>query len=839
MRNSYRIIVIFASFLFLMSACGSSGGDATDGDGLLPPADQDADLDAVPSDGDRDTPVEGEAEAELEEADADPEMDGDLDAPELDPEREFIERETEDEGEQSDCANGPDAQCFVNAATGVSGTRCSGSTLAFCEPSVPTPPVCAVSTCRCQAQKSCLDGCVDPDQSGAAYCAEDAPDGDVEEEAEGETDGDPAEDGDVSEAESDVEDEGELAGDEDPEAVDGDPEWSCTPDAFEPNEEQSSAADIEPGDDLSDLRLCPDDDDWFAITLVAGDTLSAAIDFDGEAANLNLYLFDDQGSLLDVSASSSATREEVGWTTAVAAEVALRVATSDSIAAAYVLTVSIENAADGDAEEADWVEIAEIETEKELEPEDTCLDDAFEPNDTKETAADIATIPYEGLVLCPENDDYYAITLAEDDFIAVDLLFTHSLGNLDLYIYKPDGSLLQTHVSETDNENANFWVTQPGRHLIRVLSRVGEGNVYDLSVTIQPSQLCEDDTFEENDSLAAAAAISAGDHPGLKLCGYDVDWYAYDMPAQSGLQIDVSFSHADGNIEALLFDASHNELDRSDTETDNERLQVGNETGGMVYAQIYKTGPLEHSYGLTVTAFDEPICNDDIHEENDDEATATPVSDSIAWPDLMLCAGNIDWYRITLPDYGLLETAITYNPVVTPFQVILYDELGNPRAVAQTADGVAAFSKQFEDGGDYWLKLRGLQAQDNSYDLSLWICPEDRYEPNNNYYDSTFLGAAPQEWNDLGLCRGDEDWYYIELSAGQTVRLSMAFDSNSGDLDLYMRDGLGNVVAQSTTTTPNEAIIYTTVNSAGYYFQITGYGSAQNTYQLIYVVESD
>ncbi len=832
--RAFQVVIIISLFLLSFSGC-SGGSDETDGDTspdgdrteTPQPVDGDTEIDVVDGDLDAEpdaaeTPDGDVTEQSEEDADLDL-IDGDLE-PDSDPEPE----NPVDGDLDMDCDTPPAAVCFQNGEPGQSGTRCGGSTLLFCEPRPPAPPACLPDNgCNCQVQQNCELGCEDIDRNGHARCIP-ASDGDLEPETF-ESDDDlelDESDGDFFEIEEHV--------------IDGDLDWeaddpACLNDTYEPNESRGESRMVYADDEL-DLSICPSDLDWFAVSLPAGGSLTARIEFDNDQANLNLFLLNDQDDYEVISSSSSHDYEQVEFSGH--GEYYLFVYAAGGGSVDYHLSVQIDVLVDGDIMEQDQIELEEVDPDKDLIEIPTCDDDRLEPNDSLESAQVISAVRYDDLTVCPENDDYYVISLEQQDFVTLDLSFVHLQGNLDLYLYKSTGSVYLTSYSTTDNEQIQFWATEAGTYYIRVFSPSDDENQYSLEVTVESSQACSDDRFEANDRMQDAADgsdIQAQDE--FKLCPYNVDWYAFDLQAGQSLQLDVLFTHSNGDIDAVLYDSGMQPLDVGDSLSDNERLIHYAEAARTVYAQIYAAkGRLELSYDLQVQIVNEQLCNNDAFEDNNQFAQAALLPEEGVYDELQLCRNEEDWYSLSLATNDILTISVHFPTTVPAAQVMLFDSNQIPMTGASATEDGYELTRKITQNGTYALWIRPQVAIETAYSLDVNICPEDDFEPNDDIYSSTIL-QPPVDIPGLNICKGNEDWYALAPEAGRTALISLIFQHSQGDLDLYLRDGYGDVVARSTSTSNNEAIIFLAPNSATYYLQVTGYSGAENNYQLIYELD--
>jgi len=118
-----------------------------------------------------------------------------------------------------------------------------------------------------------------------------------------------------------------------------------------------------------------------------------------------------------------------------------------------------------------------------------CADDSFEPNDDIPGAIPMAGGAYSALATCPGNGDYYVVTLGFLDTLGVDLWFSNAEGDIDVAIAEMDGTIVDSSISEDDNESifgySTFW---GGDYLVYVelYADAGpvDGNSYDMDLII-------------------------------------------------------------------------------------------------------------------------------------------------------------------------------------------------------------------------------------------------------------------------------------------------------------------------------------------------------------------
>jgi hypothetical protein len=125
-----------------------------------------------------------------------------------------------------------------------------------------------------------------------------------------------------------------------------------------------------------------------------------------------------------------------------------------------------------------------------------CADDqGFEPNDVCAEAMPISDGAYEGLLLCPaEDEDWFAIDLFQGDALAVLLEFEVELTDLDLALFGPDcETLLVDSASADDEEVVVLSAPADGTYFLRVRGAEGATGDYVLSVSVIAAECLVDE----------------------------------------------------------------------------------------------------------------------------------------------------------------------------------------------------------------------------------------------------------------------------------------------------------------------------------------------------------
>jgi len=189
---------------------------------------------------------------------------------------------------------------------------------------------------------------------------------------------------------------------------------------------------------------------------------------------------------------------------------------------------------------------------------DTCADDMYEDNDTREEAQLNPVLnpgTYTNMVSCPaaagDDEDWYRIETTGD--ARIDLTLTGgALSDLDLRLTDASGGAIQSSMTGSSNESISECVPA-GTYYVRVFAWSVGGELlenaytltYDGTSEVCGAETCTDDAFEEDDDWWNARFIDFFDFPFTStmnsICSGDDDWYTFSMVDGDTLVVDLVF----------------------------------------------------------------------------------------------------------------------------------------------------------------------------------------------------------------------------------------------------------------------------------------------------------
>jgi hypothetical protein len=483
-------------------------------------------------------------------------------------------------------------------------------------------------------------------------------------------------------------------------------------------------------------------------------------------------------------------------------------------------------------------------------------DDNYEENDNLAEAYDLSANEESWLSelagqAVQLDDDWFKIAIDSGfERLLVELRFSHAAGDINIALHDGDGNELASAESTSDNESLDYTVPQAGSYYLRIYLG-NAGNTYDLwwHDTTPPAPN-PDDNYEENDTLESATPLtenrlSAIDGYGLQ---WDDDWFEIEIPEGSErLIVDLTFSHAEGDIDLDLYDASGNFLANSTSVSDNETITHTTPSGGTHYLKVYY-GNQGNQYDLSWQV-STPLL-DDPYEENDSRPFAHDLSyDEGSWLSELSGKGiqqDEDWFKIyATPGYEQLQVDLKFIDDEGDLDLALYDDNGTLLSYSDSVNDNETIAHTLpQSDEDYFLRVYSFfDYTGNSYDMR-WTGQEPVYEGNDDPYEENDLrssahdlSASPGIWlsnlQGAGI-QGDDDWYKIQALAEEApITIDLRFTHAEGDIDLILYDASGYQLAESYSTDDNESIAYTTAASGDYYLYIY-YADAGNSYDLMW-----
>jgi hypothetical protein len=468
-----------------------------------------------------------------------------------------------------------------------------------------------------------------------------------------------------------------------------------------------------------------------------------------------------------------------------------------------------------------------------------CRDDIYEQNDSFASATLIAMegqeMTLDHLTLCPDDDDFYAIQLSRGERLEVQLGGIDEGAMIDLFLVGHDGVSTLRYAPGPPRGTAGFEFTAgvDAFYYVKVAHLAGN-TPYTIDFRLSQGQACEDDSFEGehgNNLPMSAAVMAPGVHTGLSLCLFDTDYYSVTLAPGHALSFTTTFDHTHGDIDLrLLASDGIQELDTSQgVRTDTEHIFYRSASGGdyLLEAQAIDRHSLNYSAELLVEGVF--VCTSDLDEGeqgNNSLEQATPVTlPAEPHADLTLCAGDEDWYALTVGAGQRLYATVRYEQREMTAGIQFVDLEGDPIGRDWGNAGLHEAVIASTEAQQLYARVRSLDDGVSTYDLSFSTTPDHRCRPDAAEPNDTADNAADLA-NGAGTfegtaCDGDDDWYRIDAQAGQRLRFELDFHAVDGDLDLALfAPDRQTVLSTSEGVASHEEITQHFAASAGYYLRV-------------------
>lgn len=224
----------------------------------------------------------------------------------------------------------------------------------------------------------------------------------------------------------------------------------------------------------------------------------------------------------------------------------------------------------------------------------------MEPNENQGQAQTVQDGTDASVAICDNDEDWYKLVLSGSSEVTVEILFSHSNGDLDLALKSSQGSQLAISQSSSDNEKI-VKTLAAGTYYVRVYGYNGAQGDYRLKVAVGgggTTPTCTDD-LEPNDARSGAAAVNSGTYNNLKVCAGDIDFYKVVVPSGGSLRATINFTHSAGDLDMELLNSSGGRITVSQSTENTESVTAS--SAGTYYLRVYGYSGATGDYSLTIS----------------------------------------------------------------------------------------------------------------------------------------------------------------------------------------------------------------------------------------------
>ncbi len=361
---------------------------------------------------------------------------------------------------------------------------------------------------------------------------------------------------------------------------------------------------------------------------------------------------------------------------------------------------------------------------------------------------------------------------------------------------------------------------------------------------------CLDDNFEPNDTEDTAIPIDEGSFD-MRMCHLaqigvdDRDCFSIQLLELDTIEVNLTFVHADGDLDLRLYDRNFTVLAISDSVEDEESISFEvQEDGNYTFCVEPFGGAFEVDYSLSVSVIGGQGCLDDAAEGGNDDTCAAVQGDVLdlvlgqveTIEDRTICEGDEDFVAVQMRA-GQQLTATLNRTGGDDLDIQIIDrDCRSVVGVTQVLGDVRPIVFRAPADGVYTVRVFGeLVAFEGSYALDLELvagdatCPEDvvadlPVEPNDDDLQSTILHQLNRDEvldvDNLSLCPGDEDWYRVFVTVpSDLIRVVLRQSTAEVPLRVEIRDVNGVTVLDSDqANSPSKTVETLGLPQAGAYF---------------------
>lgn len=243
----------------------------------------------------------------------------------------------------------------------------------------------------------------------------------------------------------------------------------------------------------------------------------------------------------------------------------------------------------------------------------------------------------------------------------------------------------------------------------------------DVIAVCEAVEACTDDAREDDDDIASATAFTGPSMDGT-ICPDDRDFFSFSAAANSEISVRLhNFSHDEGDLDLALYRADAQNLGVSDSETDEELIQLTNSTARTLYARVVGFDRAANDYTLSISSEAIATCEDDDQEPNDTADAASDFDESGTHSGF-ICSRNDDYLAFLVEETSDVSISMDFEWADYDLELELLDEEDAVIGFSRTGTGIETIEKELGEG-IYTLRVYGFVGASGAYEITLDITP--------------------------------------------------------------------------------------------------------------------
>lgn len=410
---------------------------------------------------------------------------------------------------------------------------------------------------------------------------------------------------------------------------------------------------------------------------------------------------------------------------------------------------------------------------------------------------------------------------------------------LTLKAQDPDGDALEYGIagqappqSQMDSKTGVFTWTPP---------KTVDGTVVTVAFVVS------DGTYKDQMDVR----FLVGDVPGAHPPAFDP---IPDSKASVGQEVrfTVRAEDPDGQAVTLALDAGKPAGATFDAVSGEFRWTPAAQDAGRTVILRFSATDGQFTVYLTVKVFvgfaTPPACSDDPFEPNNDPAHARDLSPGTY--DLSICDTDLspvdaDWFRVVLTVGETVSVRLEFEHDLGDIDTDLSVDGSIATILAGSAGvgDVEEFEYGAASGGTFLLAVYGVAdtKYSNTYRMVVAIktastCEDDPREENDTAGQATGVSGDYAEFPGLVACPGDEDWFAVDLQAGDSVIAAATPEKGAVGLRLLGPDGLAVLDSDGPGTGPATVAAQAVVQAGNHFAVVSSAEGAR--YAIEFLVEA-
>jgi hypothetical protein len=231
-----------------------------------------------------------------------------------------------------------------------------------------------------------------------------------------------------------------------------------------------------------------------------------------------------------------------------------------------------------------------------------------------------------------------------------------------------------------------------------------------------PPPPCTEDSFDPNDSVAAAKPLALGYTPNL--CALNDDFYSIAMDGTEGLRVELFFTNASGNLDLeLIAPDGATIVAASRGQGNGEAISVNTLAAGTYTVRVFGRAGAQNKYSLQLSYVFIPQCIDDRQEPNDTPQAARTVRPGLQ-AGLQICANNDDYFAVSVAAHRVLIATAAFTNTAGNLDLAVSSPTGTATQSATNAN-IERVQVADTEAGNYVVRVWGRNGAQNSYTLNI------------------------------------------------------------------------------------------------------------------------